>query len=299
MSTLIKTIAFTGLFFAAATAAADSVDESRPASPEGRIQFSGVSGDFEIIGHDAEEWLLTGILGSDVEEVVIEGGPDDWKIKLEMKKGNSGWNLMKASTDLKLLVPHTSELDVQTVSGDLKLHELSGRSVDVKTVSGDLEMSRVTPRNLNASTVSGDLTADGGASEVNRIKSVSGDVDASGANGRIELQSVSGDVRIEGSAVSELAIESVSGDVVARVRPTERARLDITSHSGDVELYLPADTGIRVEAETFSGSIANAFGGQVQSKKGPGESLSMETGSAGVEIESTTFSGDLKISHLD
>ena len=121
------------LFVATAAAAAESVDESRPASPEGRIQFAAVTGDFEIIGHDAEEWLLSGTLGDDVKELVIEGGPDDWTIRLEMKKGNSGWNLNKASTDLKLLVPRRSDLDVQTVSGDLWLRELEGRSIDAKS----------------------------------------------------------------------------------------------------------------------------------------------------------------------
>lgn len=288
-----------GLMIAAAAVAAETVDESRPASPDGRIQFSGVNGDFEIIGHDAEEWLLSGELGDDVKELVIEGGPDDWKIRLEMKKGDRGWNFNKTSSDLKLLVPRGTELDVQTVSGDLRLRELEGQSVDVKSVSGDLEIVNVTPQRLNASTVSGDLAAQGSASEVNRIQSVSGDVEASGASGRVELESVSGDVIVEGSAVSELTIESVSGDIVARIRPTERSRLDISSHSGDVELFLPADTGVRVEAETFAGNISNAFGGEVRSGSGPGESLSMEAGAAGVEIEASTFSGNVQIRHLD
>lgn len=298
-SEMLKAILIASLFVATAAAAAESVDESRPASPDGRIQFSGVTGDFEIIGHDAEEWLLSGTLGDDVKELVIEGGPDDWTIRLEMKKNNSGWNLNKASTDLKLLVPRGSELDVQTVSGDLWLRELQGRSIDAKSVSGDLELVDVTPKRLNASTVSGDLGTSGSASDVNRIKSVSGDVEATGASGRVELESVSGDVSVEGSAVSELAIESVSGDVVARIRPTERSRLDISSHSGDVELYLPEGTGVRIDAETFSGSISSAFGGEVQSGRGPGESLSMEAGSAGVEIEASTFSGNLRIGRLD
>ena len=305
MKTLLKTIETAkailigSLFVATLATAAESVDESRPASSDGRIQFSGVTGDFEIIGHDAEEWLLSGTLGDDVKELVIEGGPDDWEIRLEMKQGKFSWGLGRTSTDLKLLVPRGTELNVQTVSGDLWLSELEGRSVEAKSVSGDLELVNVTPRRLTASTVSGDLSAKGSASEVNRIKSVSGDVEASGASGRVELESVSGNVSVEGSAVSELSIESVSGDVVARIRPTDRSRLDISSHSGDVELYLPPGTGVRVEAETFSGSISSAFGGEVQSGRGPGESLSMEAGSAGVEIEASTFSGNLRIGQLD
>lgn len=305
MKTLFKTtemakaILIGSLFVATVAAAAESVDESRSASPDGRIQFSGVTGDFEIIGHDAEEWLLSGTLGDDVKELVIEGGPDDWKIRLEMKKNRSGWNLNKTSSDLKLLVPRGSELRAQSISGDLLLRELEGRSVSAQSVSGDLEMVNVTPLRLTASTVSGDLSARGSASEVNRMKSVSGDVEASGASGRVELESVSGDVSVEGSAVSELSIESVSGDVVARIRPTDRARLEISSHSGDVELYLPEGTGVRVDAETFSGSISSAFGGDVRSGLGPGESLSMEAGSAGVGIEAATFSGNLRIGQLD
>lgn len=295
---MVKAILIGSLFVTAA-AAAESVDESRQASLDGRIQFSGVTGDFEVMGHDADEWRLSGTLGDDVEELVIEGGPDDWEIRLEMKKGNSGWGLNKASTELKLLVPRGSELAVKTVSGDLWLRELEGRSVDARSVSGDLELVDVTPQRLSASTVSGDLIARGSASEVNRIKSVSGDVEATGASGRVELESVSGDVSVEGSAVSELAIESVSGDVVARIRPTERSRLDISSHSGDVELYLPDGTGVRIDAETFSGRISSAFGGEVRSGRGPGESLSMEAGSAGVEIEASTFSGNLKFARLD
>lgn len=299
MNKLSKTIIMMGLFIATATAAAESVEESRPASPQGRIQLDAIEGDFEIIGHDADEWLLSGTLSGDVEEVVIEGGPDDWKIRLEMKESRgSGLNFKLRSTDLKLLVPRTSELVVQTVSGDLSLRELEGRSVEAKTVSGDLELLGVRPERLIASTVSGDLSADASASQVNRIKSVSGDVEATGVKGRVELESVSGDIDVEGASVSELSIESVSGDIVARIQPTERSRLDITSHSGDVNLYLPADSGVRVDAETFSGSIASEFGGQVESGRGPGKSLAMETGSAGVEIETKTFSGSVRIHHL-
>lgn len=300
MKILSKTAFLAGLVVAAAgIAQAESVEESRPASADARIEFSGVTGDFEIIGHDAEEWLLSGTLGDDVEELVIEGDADHWKIRLEMKNGGFKWARNMQSSNLKLMVPRGSELDVNVVSADLQLRELDGRSVDARTVSGDLDLRQVNPARLSAKTVSGDVKADGGGSDLNRIQSVSGDVDASGSSGRIELESVSGDVSVEGADVSELSVESVSGDVVARIRPSERARLEISSHSGDVDLYLPADSGVRIDAETFAGSIESAFGGQVSSGRGPGESLSTESGSASVEIEANTFSGNLRIRHLD
>ena len=300
MNRTSRFIALAGLLaLAGPCLAGQTVDETRPAAADGRIEFKAVSGRFEVIGHDSDQWQLSGELGDDVAELVIDGDRDHWTIEIRMKQGGFGWGMGKKASDLELRVPHGVELSASTVSGDLMLRNLDGRSVDVRTVSGDLALSAVRPANLDAKSVSGDLSADTGGSEVNRLNSVSGDLKASGLRGRIEMQSVSGDVTISGRMVSELAVESVSGEIEARIVPAERARVDLSSHSGDVELYLPESIAVRVEAKTFSGNIASDFGGQVQSGRGPGESLSMNGPAAKVEIEAASFSGNVRIRHLD
>lgn len=276
------------------TASADSIDEARPAAADGRIEFKAVTGDFEIIGHDEEEFLLSGDLGDDVEKLVIEGDADHWKIRLEMKEGDN-WGMGRSSSDLRLLVPHGTDLGVDSVSGDLVLRELDGPSVGARSVSGDIELVAVRPRELGVRTVSGDVVTDSGGSEVTRLQSVSGDLEISGTLGRIGMKSVSGDMDVQATEVSEFEAETVSGDIVAHLAPIERARVSVTSHSGELELYLPRETALRLEAETFSGSIDSGFGGELRSGMGPGEKLSLDGGAGSVEVDVRSFSGNIRI----
>jgi len=278
--------------------AAEPVDEARPAESDARIDFRGVTGDFEIIGHDANEILLSGTLGDDVEELVIDGDRDHWRVELEMKKGNFGRGGRRRSSELRLLVPRGAELDVKVVSADLTLRELDGASVDARTVSGRIELAGVVPQELRVQSVSGAISADAAGTRVNRFQTVSGDIDVSRFEGRFELETVSGDAEIGGESVTELGAETVSGDLNVRIRPAARARIELTSHSGGVSLALPSDTELRLRAETFSGSIDSDLGGEVESGRGPGERLSLDSG-GGVEVETTTFSGSVRIRRLD
>ena len=296
MKNVTRTMLAGGLIagLAISTVSAESVDEARPAAADGRIEFEAVTGDFEIIGHDAEEFLLSGDLGDDVEKLVIEGDADHWKIRLEMKEGESrgmGWS----SSDLRLLVPRGTDLGADTVSADLVLRELNGPSVGARSVSGDIDLAGVRPRELGVRTVSGDIVTDAGGTEVTRLQSVSGDLELSDGHGRIGVKSVSGEIEMQGTEVSEFEAETVSGDIVARLDPVERARVSVTSHSGDVELVLPSETALRLEAETFSGSIESGFGGERSGDYGPGEKLSLDGGAGSVEVDARSFSGSIRI----
>lgn len=277
---------------------ADSVDESRPAAADGRIEFEAVTGDFEIVGHDAAAFVLSGELGDDVEELVIEGDADHWKIRLEMKEGNS-WGRGRSTSDLRLLVPRGTDLGADTVSGDLVLRELDGPSVGARSVSGDVDLAGVRPRELGVRTVSGDIVTDAGGTEVSRLQSVSGDLELGDGRGRIGVQSVSGDVEMRAAEVSEFEVETVSGDLVARLAPVARARISVTSHSGDLDLSIPSGTALRLEAETFSGSIESGFGGERSEGFGPGEKLSLEGGAGSVEVDARSFSGNIRIRATD
>ncbi|MGK7294466.1 MAG: DUF4097 family beta strand repeat-containing protein [Candidatus Wenzhouxiangella sp. M2_3B_020] len=296
MKNLTRTMLAGGLIagLAISTVSAESIDEARPAAADGRIEFEAVTGDFEIIGHDAEEFLLSGDLGDDVEELVIEGDADHWKIRLEMKEGENrgmGWS----SSDLRLLVPRGTDLGADTVSADLVLRELNGPSVGARSVSGDIDLAGVRPGELGVRTVSGDIVTDAGGTEVTRLQSVSGDLELSDGHGRIGVKSVSGEIEMQGTEVSEFEAETVSGDIVARLDPVERARVSVTSHSGDVELFLPSETALRLEAETFSGSIESGFGGERSGGYGPGEKLSLDGGAGSVEVDARSFSGSIRI----
>ncbi|MEM1082464.1 MAG: hypothetical protein AAGH65_12900, partial [Pseudomonadota bacterium] len=95
--------------------AQQSIDERRDASAQGRISFAAVTGDFEVIGHDETSFRLVGTLGEDVEELIISGDADDWRIQLEAKDGNYDWRDKNATSELTLYVPLEAELKVNVV----------------------------------------------------------------------------------------------------------------------------------------------------------------------------------------
>ena len=285
--------------FASLPALADNVEETRVANPDARVEFIAVNGTFEVVGHDGDTIELNGKLGSDVEELLIAGDETHWTVELKMKESKR-FNLgFTSESDLTLMVPRGGQIEARVVSADLMLRNLDGDQVEAATVSGTMKLENVQPRELRVQSVSGDIESDAGGTERSRAQSVSGDVILSLVSGDVEVQSVSGDIEVNGDAISEFEAETVSGDLDVALRPLPTARMKFSSHSGDIVARLPADTGVRLSAETFSGDLDSNFGGNVEHKsRGPGASLEHESGNGDVRVEANTFSGSFSLSKL-
>lgn len=281
------------LMLAVATAMAESVDETRAMNADGRFSLSAVSGQFEIIGSNDDQLRLSGTLGDEISELRINGDPGNWDVELRYKENHRGTGY-GTSTQLTLHVPHGAETEVRSVSGDLDLKGLDGQSVDARSVSGDINLSGVTPDRLGAETVSGSLHLDAGG-KANRLKSVSGSIDARGLTGRIRAGSVSGGIELSASEFEEIEIETVSGRIVTNAGVTDQSRIAASSHSGSIHLALPAGTPVDIRARSFSGGIESAFGGQVESGRGPGERLEHRVGDGRVRVEVRSFSGNIRL----
>lgn len=278
---------------AASTAIAEDVDEVREALPDAVIEFAGVTGDFTVVGSDADELRVRGTLGRDVEELRIDGDSGRWRIKVEMKE-SSGWNWGSGpETRLEITVPRGSDLSAQVVSADLELRGLRGPRLDVRTVSGDLVVTDSSPARLMAETVSGDLEIDGGGLESNALKSVSGDIEARGLAGRLRVGSVSGELSIDAIEVSEFEGETVSGDIEAALRTLASATIDLQTHSGSLVLSLPAGTAVDVDAETFSGDLSSEFDADIENFRERG--MTVRSGDGSVRVRAQTFSGEFEL----
>ena len=169
--------------------------------------------------------------------------------------------------------------------------------------------------------MSGDVTAQG-ATGATLLKSVSGDVDVSAVSTQTELrtESVSGDVKIHGAKIRSLVAETVSGgldlgDIVSeRVSGqsvsgnvnysgsvSKGGRYQLSSHSGDVRLYVPADAGFELDAKTFSGNVRSdlplTMGGPGREavKTSHDRGLRGTYGDAGALLSLSSFSGDIVV----
>ncbi|MFF3398931.1 DUF4097 domain-containing protein [Streptomyces sp. NPDC002659] len=143
--------------------------------------------------------------------------------------------------------------------------------------------------------VSGDTTLVGLSGAV-RADTVSGNLEAQSVTGDLRYNSVSGDLTVIEGAGTSVRAESVSGDMVIDLdtggRPTD---IRLSTVSGEVAIRLPHPADARVEANTASGAVSNAFedlrvSGQWGAKKITGR-LGAGTGT----LKATTVSGSIAL----
>jgi hypothetical protein len=183
-----------------------------------------------------------------------------------------GW---KRSAVVTLTIPAEASVEVGVVGAGAVISGIRGRT-EVRGVTGDTTLV--------------------GLSGTVRADTVGGSLEAQALTGDLHFQSVSGDLTVVDGAGPSVRAESVSGDMVVDLDPAgEPTDIKLTSVSGEIAIRLPHPTDARVEANTTSGSVSNAFedlrvSGQWGSKKITG-TLGAGTGA----LRATTVSGSIAL----
>jgi DUF4097 and DUF4098 domain-containing protein YvlB len=193
----------------------------------------------------------------------------------------------------------------------------AGTRITAKSLSGDMQATGITG-DITFETMSGDVTISG-AARIASAKSLSGDITVSDSQleGAFEANSMSGTVTLRQARARSVDLGSISGDIVLRDVECDRAdlhtfsgsiefasafakngRYELKSHSGDVRLTLPGNTGFEIEATTFSGSVRSDLPLQTQgdtSDRTRRRSLRGVYGDGSAVVAVTTFSGSVLV----
>ncbi|MFJ2516746.1 DUF4097 family beta strand repeat-containing protein [Streptomyces griseoviridis] len=181
----------------------------------------------------------------------------------------------RRSAVVSLAVPAGTRVQVGVVGAAAVLSGLDGPA-DVKGVTGDTTLVGLT----------GTVRAD----------TVSGNVEAQALSGDLRFHSVSGDLTVVEGAGSSVRAESVSGSMIVDLEPAGRPTdIGLTSVSGEIAIRLPHPADARVEANTASGSVSNAFedlrvGGQWGAKR-----ITGRLGTGQGSLKATTVSGSIAL----
>lgn len=285
----LKLFLIATLLTAGTLAAGQPVDETRPASPDARIEISNLAGSVEVTGWNRSEVHVSGELGDDTEGLEIQTEGDTLTIEVKIPQGRHEGERDLAS-HLTVQVPQGCRLEVDTVSAGITVADLTNR-VELQSVSG-------------AQTVEGSL-------EEVELQTVSGVVELRATTRRAEINAVSGAVTV-GDATGELTVQTVSSHMQVAARDLERGelqtvsgkidfsgdlaatgRLEVNSHSGRAVLALPAGISARFDVQTFSGDIVNELSAEAPASSHPGKQLSFTTGSGGAHVSVNSFSGEV------
>jgi hypothetical protein len=159
-------------------AAQTTVDQNRPAAPDGSVSIENMAGSVKVTGWDKAEVQVRGTVG-DGGELSLGGVGKRTHIEVE-----ADHNPMGIKSDLEVFVP-------------------AGSSVDIEGFQATISVTGVTG-SVTAETVNGSITQAGAAKHV-ELQSVNGDVEVSKAAGRIKAEAVNGSV----------AVRDCSGDLEA------------------------------------------------------------------------------------
>ncbi len=146
-------------------------------------------------------------------------------------------SMKPCDVDFVVKVPLNCSMKLNGVSNSVKVEGISG-AFKVKTVSGDVSL-----RELN-----GEI----------RLHAVSGNIYGEHLTGSLHLDIVSGDVAMDDSAFQSIRAETVSGNLQLQTALTE-GPYQFHSVSGDICLWLPADTGCLAELHSMSGDLVSVF----------------------------------------
>jgi DUF4097 and DUF4098 domain-containing protein YvlB len=272
--------------------AATSVDEHRPANPQGEVEIDNVAGLIDVQGWDKPEVAVTGTIGKDVERVDVTSDGNRTSIHVLLPKGMH-WSTRDGDAHLVIHVPTNSSVSASLVSSDLKVSGVHG-ALELRSVSGSI--SGDGGGDLRANDVSGDIHFTATSAKRIEVKAISGDIVLTGGNSDIEATTVSGEVRLTLGTVSRARFKSVSGGISATLAAAGDAQIDGESVSGDIKLNFAAEPSADFDVQTLSGDIDNCFGPKpVEPRHGPGKRLTFKTGDTSARVHLTSNSGEVRL----
>jgi DUF4097 and DUF4098 domain-containing protein YvlB len=287
-----KLISATLACLLAATVFAEEVNRTIDAASDGHINVSNIAGEITVNGWTRDEVEVTGTLGRNVEELIVERSGDKITIKVKVpKRGGRG-----IDSELFISVPEGSSLDVGTVSADIDVTNISGEQ-SLHTVSGDVTTEHA-GGDMSAESVSGDveISGDNGVGEIS-ASTVSGDVSLYRVSGKVEAGSVSGDVILDEGSFSRAELGTVNGEIVFQGELQKGGRLDIETVNGSVDVNFAGDVSAKFSVNTFNGKIDSCFGPKAErtSKYAPGWELEFSEGGGDGRVEISTMNGRVEI----
>lgn len=276
----------------ATTAVAEEVDRTVDASSDGHIDVSNISGSITVNGWSRDAVEVTGTLGRNVEELILERDGDDILVKVKVpKRGGRG-----IDSDLRIRVPQDSSLDIGTISADIDVTDITGEQ-SLHTVSGDVT-TEYSGEDVMAESVSGDveISGDNSDGEVS-ASTVSGDVTLFRVSGEVEAGSISGDVIVDEGSFSQVELGTVNGEIIFQGELQDDGELTIETVNGSVDVEFVGDVSARFEIDTFNGRIRNCFGPKAErtSKYAPGWELEFTEGDGSGRVEISTMNGGVSI----
>ena len=271
-----------------------TIERRAPIASDASIRIAGAISSLRIIGWDRDSLAITGSVPAGARFDGGVGAPTPSGPSRGAKFYLETYNELFGGGNLELRVPHGARVWAKSGSATIEVTGVTG-GLDLNVVGGSVVVSS-RPRELNVESMDGDVRVNAGASWL-RVKTATGAIEVRGGSDDAGLSTVSGPIRVLDGSYERGKFETVTGDITYRGDVGFRGSMDLTTHSGRVELQLPPRPDLELDAATVTGSIENAVTSSrpITGREGRGMELGFTSGSGNTRVVVRSFKGNVTL----
>jgi len=280
------------LLIASNVDAQTKVNRGQALDATGAVRIYNLVGSVRVIGWKRDSVAVRGGLGKG--NVLHMGGT-----RSGMKMFVEGLDERNPSpASIEVMVPMQSKVWVKTATASIDVSGVSG-SLDLYVVSGDITV-KGNPADLNAEAIDGSIMIVGSPAWV-RAKSASGNVSLDGSSSDVTISTVSGKIDVDGTKFEKAKFESVTGSIRFAGSFQRGGLVNFDSHSGPIEIGIPAGSPADFDVVSIAGTITNKLGSgkTVPGRYNRGAELNTVSGPGGVRVVVRSFKGPVVLLRKD
>lgn len=266
------------------------VRQARAVAPDAAIRILNLVGSVRVTGWDRDSIVVTGSVDRRGGRFYLAAGAGSAKLGVELPPDEKA----PGSSHLEIRVPRRSRVWIKTETASVEVTDVEG-GLDVNSVSGSLRVAGE-PQQLYAETIDGAIDIDGATRWV-RAKTASGAVTLRGTVHDAAATTVSGRIEVAGGPFVRARFESVTGDIRFEGKLDRGGSFDFESHTGVIELILPASMDADITVTSFQGKIENHLteARPRPSAGGRGSELVFTAGAGGAQVVVRSFKGVVRL----
>ena len=257
---------------------------ARPISAVGSIKIFVSTGSVRVVGWDKDSVVVRGRVPRGVK-FYFSSIPAGAKIGIE----ESSDDTTHVACDLVIYMPRRGIVSAKTVSATVSARDVSGW---IYSVSGSVEVSGAAS-SMEVQSMTGNIDVNVAVPWI-RVASGAGRVLLRGAPEDADVSTISGTLTVEAPDMVRGQLSSVTGDIHYMGAPRAGGIFELTSHSGAVELSLPATTSAVFALSSISGQIINGLTTIRPVTAGP-HSLRLSVGRGEALVTVRTFKGAIRL----
>ena len=254
----------------------------------GAVRVYNLVGSVRVTGWNRDSVVVRGTLGKG-NTLHMGGGGAGLKMFIE---GMDDRNPSRA--DIEVIVPVRAKVWIKTATASIDVRDVTG-SLDLYVVGGDIKVTG-NPADVNAEAIDGSITIIGSPAWV-RAKSASGDVSLDGSSPDVTISTVSGRIDVDGTKFEKAKFESVTGSIRFAGSFQRGGLVNFDSHSGSIEIGIPAGSPADFDVVSIAGAIANKLtkSRPVPGRYGRGAELTTSSGDGGTRVVVRSFKGPVTL----